>query len=222
VTILATQMANVRRGIAIEWLSVIWMVIEAGAAIGAGLMAHSIALIAFGADSIIELVAGVVLLWRLYVESSGARDDRVKRAEKVASWVVGIALLLLAVYIVASAAHDLWTHQGAESSALGIALAVASGIIMPFLARAKVRIGGQIGSKALKADGACSIVCAYMAWTVMVGVVLTALFGWWWVDAVVALALVYFVVKEGIEAIQVGRGVVDACSCSCNSNCTAD
>lgn len=210
---MTTQMLRVRRGIAVEWLSVIWMVIEAGVAIGAGLAAHSLVLMAFGADSIIELVAGIVLLWRLYVEVSGASAERVERAEKIASWVVGVALLLLAVYIVVAALHELWARQGAETSVLGIALAVASGILMPLLSRAKIRIGGQICSPALKADGACSIVCAYMAWTVLAGVALTALFGWWWIDALASLALAYFVVKEGIEAVQEARGVEDACEC---------
>lgn len=216
-TNLATQVLQVKRGIAVEWLSIIWMVIEAAVAVATGLMAHSLALIAFGADSVIELVAGAVLLWRLYVEASGASDERVERAEKGASWVVGIALLLLAAYIVVSAVYKLWTHQGAESSIIGIILALVSGILMPILSRAKIRIGEHIGSKALKADGSCSIVCAYMAWTVLGGVVFTALLGWWWVDAIAALGLVYFVVKEGVEAIQEARGIEDACNCGCHN-----
>jgi divalent metal cation (Fe/Co/Zn/Cd) transporter len=162
-----THAVSVRKGILIEALSVIWMIIEAGVAIGAGLIAHSLALVAFGADSIIELVAGMVLLWRLTIEAKGVSLRRVERAEKVSSWVVGVALLLLAVYIVVAAGHELWTRQGAESSVLGISLAVVSGILMPILSRAKKRIGAQIGSKALMADGSCSIVCAYMAWTVL-------------------------------------------------------
>lgn len=207
------HVASVRKGVNVEIASVIWMVIEAGVAIGAGLTAHSLALVAFGADSIIELIAGVVLLWRLTLEASGASLQRVNSAEKVSSWVVGVALLLLAVYIVIGAGHSLWTHQGAESSILGISLAVVSGILMPILSRAKKRIGAEIGSRALRADGSCSIVCAYMAWTVLAGVALTALFGWWWIDSLAALALVYFVVKEGWESIQEARGVEDACGC---------
>lgn len=191
------------------------MIIEAGVAIGAGLFAHSLALVAFGADSIIELIAGSVLMWRLIIEARGASLRQVERAEKVSSWVVGIALLLLAVYIVVAAVHELWTHQGAQSSGVGISLAVVSGILMPILSRAKRRIGTEIGSRALRSDGSCSIVCAYMAWTVLAGVVLTALLGWWWVDSVAALALVYFVVNEGWEAVQEARGVEDACGCGC-------
>ncbi|MCF8567496.1 cation transporter [Alicyclobacillus tolerans] len=205
---------SVKRGINIEIATIIWMVIEAAVAIGSGIMAHSLSLVAFGADSIIELVAGGVLLWRLTIEVRGANLTRVKKAEKTSSWVVGIALLVLAVYIIAASIDKLATHQGAQSSYVGMGLAIASGMIMPYLSRAKKRIGSEIGSQALRADGSCSIVCAYMAWTVLVGVVLTALLGWWWIDSIAALALVYFVVKEGWEGVQQARGKEDAC-CGC-------
>lgn len=210
---LSVKAMQVKRGIIIEIVSILWMIIEAAIAIGTGIAAHSLALTAFGADSIIELVAGGILLWRLYVEARGASFVRVKQAEKRASWVVGVALIALAVYIVVMAGYDLWTHSGSESSMLGLSLAVASGIIMPYLSRAKKTIGTQIGSQALRADGSCSIVCAYMAWTLIVGLILTASVGWWWLNALAGLALVYFVSKEGIEAIQEARGVEDACGC---------
>ncbi|MCI0184383.1 cation transporter [Sulfoacidibacillus ferrooxidans] len=210
---LSVQAMQVKKGINIEIVSIFWMIVEAAVAIGAGIVAHSLALTAFGADSIIELVAGGILLWRLYVESNGASIERVEQAEKRASWVVGVSLLALAIYIVVMAGYDLWTRSGSETSMLGLALAVASGIIMPYLSRAKKKIGTQIGSKALRADGSCSIVCAYMAWTLIVGLVLTACLGWWWLNALAGLALVYFIVKEGIEAIQEARGVEDACGC---------
>ncbi|SPF48807.1 Cation efflux protein [Candidatus Desulfosporosinus infrequens] len=202
-------MQMVKKGIYIEVASIIWMIIEAGVAISAGLIAHSLSLVAFGADSIIELIAGVVLLWRLIIEVRGASLERVKSAEKTASWVVGVALILLAVYIVVAAIYKLWTHQSAESSSVGIELAVVSTVLMLYLSRAKKRIGGEIGSNALKADGSCSIVCAYMAIIILAGSALTALFGWWWIDSIISFGLTYFVVKEGIEAIQEARGVED-------------
>lgn len=200
---------SVKKGVRIEIVSIIWLVVEAGVAIAAGMTAHSVALVAFGADSLIELVAGAVLLWRLAIEANSAGLDRVELAEKVSSWVVGIALLLLAVYIVVTSAAKLWTRQGAETTFLGIGLAAASALLMPYLAHIKKQIGSEIGSSALKADGACSIVCAYMAWTVLAGILLTVWFGWWWADSAAALALTYFVVKEGWEAIQEARGNED-------------
>nr|WP_237716411.1 cation transporter [Alicyclobacillus hesperidum] len=210
---MSAQVVQVKKGIIIEWVSILWMVVEAAVAMGSGIVAHSLALTAFGLDSVIELVASGILLWRLYVEASGSSLTRVKQAEKQASWVVGVALITLAVYIVVMAGYDFYTRSGSETSVLGIALAVASGIVMPYLSRAKKSIGTQIGSKALQADGLCSMVCAYMAWILIVGLGLTALLGWWWLNALAGLALVYFVVKEGIEAIQDARGVENSCSC---------
>lgn len=210
---MSSHAVSVKNGINIELVSIVWMVIEAAVAIGSGILAHSLSLVAFGVDSIIELLAAAVLLWRLTIEARGASLAQVKRAEKSSSWVVGIALLLLAVYIVVASMDKFATHQGAEATYVGIGLAIASGIIMPYISRAKKRIGSEIGSKALRADGSCSMVCAYMAWTVLGGTLLNALLGWWWIDSIAALALVYFVVKEGWEAVEEARGKEDACGC---------
>ena len=204
----------VRQGVRIETVSMLWMVIEAMVAIGAGIAARSLALTAFGVDSVIELVAGGILLWRLSIEVRGGSFRRVEAAEKRASWVLGVALIALALYIVVMAGYDLWSRAGSHPSPLGLGLAVASGIVMPYLAIAKKRIGAELGSAALRADGACSIVCAYMAWTVMAGLLVNALVGWWWVNAVAGLALVYFIAKEGIESIQEARGLTAGCGCS--------
>ncbi|MCL6453886.1 MAG: cation transporter [Alicyclobacillus sp.] len=209
--VVAFQTVSVGRCLRVEMGSVAWMVVEAAGAIGSGIAAHSLALTAFGADSVIELVAGTVLLWRLLIEARGADARQVARAEKVASWVVGVALLLLALYIVAGSVDKLVQRQGAETSPLGIALAVASAVIMPYLAGLKRRLGAEIGSRALRADGSCSMVCAYMAWILLAGVALTALTGWWWMDAVAALGLVYYVAHEGWEAVQTARGEADGC-----------
>lgn len=194
------------RGIAIEWLAIAWMVVEALVAVIAGVQAHSTALVAFGIDSVIELVAAAALLWRLYTETSGRDAVHVQRAETVASWIVGIALLALAAYILVISILKLVTHEGADSTLLGISIAAASALVMPFIAGAKKRIGKRIGSRALEADGSCSWVCAYMSWIVLAGVGVTFLLGWWWIDAVSALGLVYFVAHEGWEALESARG----------------
>jgi divalent metal cation (Fe/Co/Zn/Cd) transporter len=181
------------------------MVIEGLTALFAGILAHSIALVAFGADSVIELVAGGALLHRLYVEASGSQAEGVERAERAASWIVGIALLALAAYIVVSSAVSLFTQPYPEASPLGIGIAVASSILMPFLAVTKKRVGRRIGSRALVSDGACSWVCAYMSLILLAGVAASSLLGWWWADSVAALGFVWFVVREGVEAINEAR-----------------
>ena len=207
-------MNPVKKGIYIEFVSILWMIIEAGVAISGGIIAHSLALVSFGSDSIIELIAGFILLWRLWIEMKGQSTKKIESAEKTASWVVGIALLSLAVYIFISVIYNLYHHSSAETSVIGIGLAVVAGIIMPFLSRAKIKIGNTIGSNALKADGYCSIVCAYMSWILLIDVVLTALYrSLWWIDSVLSLVFIYFVVKEGIEAVQEARGETDNCDC---------
>jgi len=181
------------------------MVIEATAALLAGVMAHSVSLVAFGSDSVIELVSGGALLWRLYIEASRAASARVEKAEHTASWIVGIGLIALALYIAAASIRALLLREGPETSPLGIAVTAVSSVLMPLVAAVKKRIGRRIGSRALESDGSCSMVCAYMSWIVLGGVLLTALLRWWWIDAAASLGLIYFVAHEGWEAIEDAR-----------------
>src|SRR5205085_9652057 len=124
----------VRAGVRVEIVTVAWMSVEAVVAIGAGLLARSVLLTAFGIDSVIELVSGGVLLWRLVTEARAGSLERVERAEHRAAWVVGVGLSLLCVYVVASAGASLLTHSRPDSSIIGIALASAAVIGMPILA----------------------------------------------------------------------------------------
>ncbi|MGA2547841.1 MAG: cation transporter [Rectinemataceae bacterium] len=119
---------------------------------------------------------------------------------------IGGAFLRAASLTLKGVAADLvLTRPAADTAPLGLGVAAASSVLMPILARAKRRIGKRIGSKALEADGSCSMVCAYMSWIVLAGVIATAVMGWWWLDSLAALGLVYFVVHEGIEAIETTR-----------------
>lgn len=203
----------VRAGVRVEQVTIGWMVVEAAVALGAGVLAHSVLLTAFGLDSIIELVAGGVLLWRLLTEAHGGSLERVARAENRAAWITGISLVLLCFYVVAGAIFALVTHAVPDQSDAGIALAVAAIIGMPLLARRKRAIARQIDSAALRADAACSITCAYMAGTLLVGLLVTAAFGWWWADSVAALALLYWLGHEAREALEGARAGRGGCGC---------
>jgi divalent metal cation (Fe/Co/Zn/Cd) transporter len=176
------------------------MLIEAAVAVASGVAAHSLSLIAFGADSLIELASAGVLLWRLDVEIRRGADFP-ESVEQRASRIGGVLLFVLAGYVVVSAAYGLWTRQGQEFSTPGLILAVLAIPVMWWLARAKIRVADQIGSRALRADAVESITCGYLSGVVVLGLLTQLLMpGWWWVDSVTSLVIVVLLVKEGQEA----------------------
>lgn len=197
---------NLRAGVSVEWVTIAWMVIEIGVSIGTALASGSVALMAFGLDSGIELISAGVLLWRLGLERRGGKEERIERAEQRAAGIVGWTLMLLALYVVASAGWSLLHHSASSTSPWGIAIAVGAVVVMPILVIVKRRVAARIGSAALKADAAEGIVCTYMAVVLLVGLLVRALTGWWWVDPLAALGIVYFIVSEGQEAIEASRG----------------
>jgi divalent metal cation (Fe/Co/Zn/Cd) transporter len=200
-------------GVQIELVTVGWMTVEAIVAIAAGILARSVLLTAFGLDSVLELVTGGALLWRLATQARGAALARVEAAESRAAWIAGIGLALLCVYVVATSVVSLFVGLHAHESSAGIALAVAAVLMMPLLAWRKRTIATQLGSGALRADAACSITCAYMAGTLLVGLTLNAVLGWWWADSSAALALLYWLVPEAREALEGARMGRSACAC---------
>ncbi len=213
-----TRAGQVRLGVWIELVTLVWMVIEASVALSVGFATRSVSLQGFGLDSIVELIAGGILLWRLLVEQHGGSTERIETAERRASWVTAISLFALAVYIVGDSAFALVTRTQPEASWWGVGLAITAAIIMPLLWQGKLRVAKQIGSAALKADAACSVTCAYMALTLLAGLLLNRLFGWWWADPLAALALVYFLVQEGREALHEAR-TGETCSCGDEDCC---
>ncbi|GCE11784.1 cation transporter [Tengunoibacter tsumagoiensis] len=207
-----TRKRDVRQGIWIESVTIVWMVIEASVAISVGFATRSVSLQGFGIDSIVELIAGGILLWRLLIEQQGGSVERIEQAEKRASWVTAFSLFALAVYIVGDSAWSFFTHTRPEASWWGVGLAIAAALIMPLLWQGKLRIARRIGSAALKADAACSVTCAYMSLTLLAGLLLNRFFGWWWADPLAALGLVYFLIQEGREALHEAQ-TGETCHC---------
>jgi divalent metal cation (Fe/Co/Zn/Cd) transporter len=181
----------------LEYLTIGWnFFIEAGVAIGAGVMAGSIALVGFGVDSLIESLSGGVLLWRL---RSHEADER---RERLALRLVGMSFLVLAAYVAFEAAKTLWLREPPETSSVGIALAAFSLVVIPVLARAKRRVAARLQSRALHADSRQTDICAYLSAILLGGLGLNALVGWWWADPVAALVMLPAIVKEGFEALR--------------------
>ncbi len=193
-----------QKGRNLEYLTIGWNSLEAIAAIIAGLIAGSIALVGFGVDSIIEVSSGAIILWRLV---SG------EHREKLALKLVGISLIALAAYVGFDAIKSLVLKESPEASYIGIAIAALSLVVMPLLARAKRTVAAQLNSRAMMADSKQTDICAYLSAILLGGLLLNALFGFWWADPLAALIMLPIIVKEGIGAL---RG--ETC-CSLDSGC---
>jgi divalent metal cation (Fe/Co/Zn/Cd) transporter len=201
----SNQARQVNLGIRIELLSIFWMVIEMGVSIAAGIAAGSFLLVAFGIDSLLELVSGAFLLWRLRVESRQENPQKVENAERKAARAVAISLALLCLYVLVSSAYSLLRRSQPETSPLGMTVSAAALLIMPWLALGKRSISKRIHSQALAGDAVNSITCAYMAGTVFVGLALNAWLGWWWAEAAAALVFLVWLGGETWEAFEEAR-----------------
>jgi divalent metal cation (Fe/Co/Zn/Cd) transporter len=200
--------STVRRGQWLSWLTLAYNSLEGVIAVGAGVLAGSIALVGFGIDSLIEVTASIAALWRL---NSDVDPIERERAELVTLRIVGVLFIALGTYVTWDAASALLKHETPEESTVGIALAVASLIVMPLLARAKRKVAIALNSRALRSEAQQTQLCTYLSAILLGGLALNAVFGWWWADPVAALVMVPIIGKEGIEAL---RGH-DSCSDGC-------
>lgn len=185
----------VKRAKLLAWIGLGWHGIEATVAIGAGILAGSIALVGFGADSLIEAVAGFVLLWR-FAATRAASDEAEHRAQKL----ISVSFYVIAAYVGVEAVRALIGGDHPEVSYIGIVLSAVTLATMPPLAVAKARVGEQLGSSATKSEGRQNMLCAYLSAALLVGLGANALFGWWWADPVTALVIAAVAVKEGRDA----------------------
>lgn len=199
----SSRTESIRRGRRLEYLTVVWNLLEAAWAIGAGLWAGSIALVGFGVDSLIETSSGVILLWRL---RDGGRGEA---REKTALRLVGWSFLALAAYVAYDAVHALVFREPPDESLPGIVLAALSLAVMPLLARAKRRVAAGLQSRAMHADSRQTDICAYLSAILLGGLGLNALLGWWWADPVAALVMAPIIFREGWAAVRGQAG----CGC---------
>jgi divalent metal cation (Fe/Co/Zn/Cd) transporter len=197
--IVIDRLAAARRGRRLEYFTISWNSIEAIVAVAAGLVAGSISLVGFGFDSIIEVTSGAALLWRMSVDEDVHRRQR---NERLALRIVGLCFVALAVYIGYESLDDLLRRQAPEHSIAGIILACLSLIAMPLLARAKRKVGTALGSAAMHADARQTDFCTYLSAILLLGLLLNAVFGFWWADPLSALIMVPIIANEGIEGLR--------------------
>src|SRR5271169_2190970 len=196
----ATDRATlVQRGRRLEYFTLAWNTLEGIVAVAAGAIAGSISLVGFGIDSFIEVTSGAALLWRMSVDDDVHRRER---NEKLALRIVGACFLALAAYIAYESVRDLVQRNAPERSVAGIVLACASLAVMPLLSRAKRKVGNAMGSAAMHADAKQADFCTYLSAILLAGLLLNALFGWWWADPVAGLIMVPIIAKEGIGGMQ--------------------
>ncbi|MDQ3754690.1 MAG: cation transporter [Acidobacteriota bacterium] len=200
---------NVKRGLKLEYFTIAYNSLEGLIAIAAGLVAGSIALVGFGFDSLIEVTSGVALLWRLRADIDESRRERM---EAITLRIVGVSFLALAAYVSYDSILALWRRELPEESLPGILLAAASLVVMPLLARAKREVARNIKSAALRADAKQTELCTYLSAILLGGLLLNALWGWWWADAVAALVMVPIIAREGIEALR-GKACCEGGAC---------
>jgi divalent metal cation (Fe/Co/Zn/Cd) transporter len=195
----------VRRARFLARLGLLWHGVEAAVAIAAGIAASSIALIGFGADSVVESIAGVVLLWRF-----GGNRQSSDHAERTAYRMIAVSFWAVAAWVGLEAVRQLIAGAHPEVSWIGIVLAAVTLVTMPPLAIAKGRVAEDLHSAATRAEGRQNMLCAYLSAALLVGLVANASAGWWWADPIAALLIAAVAIREGREAWR-GEACCEVC-----------
>jgi divalent metal cation (Fe/Co/Zn/Cd) transporter len=194
-----------RRARLLAWGGNLWHVVEFAIALGAGIAAGSVALVGFGIDSVIEALAGGVIVW-LFSGSRGGSEPAERRAQQLIAASYG----LLVVYIGVESIRDLVLVQRPATSWVGIGLAAFTLPTMPLLAAAKRRVGRELGSSAAVSEAAQNQLCAYLSLALLVGLLANALAGWWWADPAAALVIAAVALREA-RASWRGEGCCESC-----------
>lgn len=186
------------KALLLVWIGEIWNIFEASIALWSALIASSVALFAFGLDSIIELFAGGVLLWRFYKEKTQGSST-----EKKALKLIGTTFFLLsAIILFQSIATLLGYFSRPQESFAGIFITLSSAVVMTILFVYKSNIAKKLNSRALRAEAYESLICDLQDLVVLAGLGLNILFGWWWADPIMALLLIPFLLREGLESFR--------------------
>jgi divalent metal cation (Fe/Co/Zn/Cd) transporter len=184
--------ALLRRGVLLEYVTLGWNVVGTVIVVAAAIEARSVALAGFGLDSLIEIFASTIVIWQL----KGIDRDRERPALKM----IGAAFFLLALYVLVQAAYVLATGIHPEPSGSGTLWLIATVISMLMLAWGKLVTGRRLGNAVLVAESRVTLIDAYLAAAVLVGLIINARLGWWWADPLASLVLVYYGIREGVEA----------------------
>ena len=204
-----------RRAQVLAATSVAYNLAEAAVAIAAGAVAGSTALVAFGLDSLVEVSSGLVILWQF-------RHAIPAERERAALRLIALSFFALAAYVVVDSARALLGDGEPDASPVGIGLAIASLLVMPWLSWAQRRTGRALGSSTVVADSTQTLLCTYLSAVLLLGLVLNATLGWSWADPIAGLVIAAVAVREGIAAWR-GESCcapgTDPETCACGESC---
>lgn len=190
----------ITKALQVEVVSLLWVGVEATVGPVLAAMTNSLAMSAFSFDSGVEFISGLVVLSRIWREFQVGHGEEVRRLERFSSAVVAACLFALAAFISFKSGQALAARSLPAPSTSAILLALASCVITPYLAKRKHRLGCLLHSHALLGDAACGFTCAYMAFTLLFGLLTERWFGWWWMDPVAAVGILYFVIEEAMDS----------------------
>ncbi|WKN46620.1 cation diffusion facilitator family transporter [Nocardioides sp. Arc9.136] len=219
----ATERARLgRRAQLLAGAAVTYNVVEAVIAIAAGLAAGSVALVGFGLDSVVEVSSGLIILWQFRHALPESRERQALRA-------MAVSFFALAAYVTFESVRALATGSDPDTSTVGIALAAASLLVMPFLSVAQRRTGRALSSSTVVADSTQTLLCTYLSAVLLVGLVLNATLGWSWADPIAGLVIAVVALREGLEAWRgeacgcgpagLGAASADGCGGGCGAGC---
>jgi len=206
--VVGARHSAVRQGILLSYATIGYNTLEAIGSLAAGLLSGSVALVGFGIDSVIEVIASVAAQWRL---RSDADLSRRSESEVRTLRIVGWCFVALAVYVTVDSVKSLYLVEQPDRSWFGLIVLALSVIVMPALAWAKRRVAITMQSSALEAEARQTSLCAYLSVIALAGVGLNALLGWWWADPVAALAMVPIIVREGVHGLRLQLNERDTC-----------
>jgi divalent metal cation (Fe/Co/Zn/Cd) transporter len=188
------------KALRLSYLTVGYNILEGVVSVAAGIFSGSVALVGFGLDSFVESFSGGVMIWRFGKERALSEEEE-EQVERRAAKLVAYTFFILAAYLFFESAKKLWYQEMPEPSLLGIVVAALSMIVMPALARAKFRLGRQLGSRSLVADSKETLACFFLSVALFIGLGLNYVAGLWQADPVVGLIICGYLVKEGRETM---------------------
>jgi divalent metal cation (Fe/Co/Zn/Cd) transporter len=191
----------IKRALKLSYFTIIYNIAEGILAIFAGLISGSISLIGFGLDSAVESFSAVIMVWRFKKSGEIEESEEEEEIEKRALKYVGYTFLILGTYVLYESLKDIYTAEIPEPSLIGIIIAIASIIIMPFLFYLKYRTGKELNSRSLIADSKQTLACAYLSAALLFGLLLNYIYGIWQADSLIGILIAIYLFKEGYEIL---------------------